>query len=411
MKKKLLFAVILIVVSAVIYTSCDKDDDGTGVTSIIVSPADTTVSHSKGTIQYSCVVNYTNGQSIDGTTHVSWGSSDVNTAIISNAGATKGLASTVGSGVTMITASLEGVQGAATLEVSGLRGTAINEYINNYLGSELSSLGWTGAVAGCIAGDISMEAHNKVIQRMNYFRKIVGLPGTITFNAGQTDMCQECALMMKANNSLSHNPPPSWLCYTADGAYAAGGSNIAWGIHSVNAITGYIEDPGANNTGVGHRTWILLPELIAMGDGSTDNTNSIMWKENLGSVPSSAPDYIAYPPNGYIPSSLVFPRWSFSIFEAGFSSATVTMTDDSGNNVSLNIIDRISGYKPDNRIVWEPSGINTSSVTDVTYTVTVANVTNTSQASYTYDVILFKPPTVKTGYQKIKEEKVEFEIR
>ncbi len=411
MRKKLLFAFIFIAVAVIIYTACKKDDNGQGVASIVVSPADTALAHSKTTVQYSCVVNYTSGQSIDGTSHVTWSSSDINTATISNAAGTKGLATTVGSGITMITATMEGVTGAASLEVWGVRAEAVNNYINNYLGSELtSSLGWTGAVAGCIAGDISMSAHNKVIQRINYFRKMVGLPGDITFNIKQTNPCQECVLMMKANNALSHNPPPNWICYTDSGAYAAGGSNIAGGMHSVNAITGYIEDPGGNNLSVGHRAWILLPELLAMGDGSTDNTNAIMWKDNMGTIPTDR-QFVAYPPDGYIPSTLVFSRWHLQMYNAGFGSATVEMKDEFGNNVNLTIIQRVSGYKPDNRIVWEPSGINTTSAVDVTYTVTVSGVSNAPQSTYTYNVIIFKPPPAKTAYQKMKEEKVQFEIR
>lgn len=412
MKKRFLLFAAVLFAAVLVYTSCEKDDDETNIASIVVTPADTAIAHQKGALQYSCVINYKSGQSIDGTTHVMWGSSDANTATISNAAGTKGLATTVGSGITVITASLEGVTGAATLEVLGVRAQAINNYINNYLGSELTSaLGWTGTnYPACIAGDISQDAHNKVLQRINYFRSMCGLSDNVTFNASQTGPCQECALMMKANNALSHNPPPTWLCYTADGAYAAGGSNIAWGIHSVNAVTGYIEDPGANNTAVGHRAWILLPELLAMGDGSTDNTNAIMWKDNLGTIPATK-KFVAYPPDGYIPATLVFDRWHFQMFEAGFGSATVTMKDENGNNVNLNIINRLSGYKPDNRIVWEPSGINTSSAADVTYTVTVSGITNAPQDTYTYDVIIFKPPTAKTAYEKIKEQKIPFEIR
>jgi len=410
MKKKFLFAILFIASVLVIYTACKKDDDGPGVVSIFVSPVDTTVSHNKATIQYTCVVNYDNGQSIDGTESVSWSSSDANTATVSNVFGTKGLVTTVGSGHTLIIASLDDVTGPATLEVLGERAEAINDYVVNYLGSELSSLGWTGSVAGCIAGDISADAHAKVIQRINYFRKMCGLADNVTLNSSQIDANQECALMMKANNALSHNPPPSWLCYTSDGAYAAGGANIAWGIHSVNAVTGYIEDPGANNTAVGHRAWILLPELEAMGDGSTDNTNSIMWKDNLGPNPPNK-QFVAYPPDNFIPSTLVFPRWHFQMFDANFGSATVEMQDENGDPVNLSIIDRLNGYKPDNRIVWEPVGINTNSSDDVKYTVTVSGITGAPQSSYTYEVTIFKAPAAKSAYQKLKEQKVHFEIR
>jgi len=410
MKKKFLFAASLIIAAVLVYTGCKKDDDGVSVSSIWVSPVDTIVSHNKTTIKYTCVVNYDDGSSIDGTEQVDWSSSDVTTATISNSAGTKGLLTTQGSGITLISAYLGGVTGPATLEVLGERAEAINDYKDNYLGSELTNLGWTGNEIGCIAGDISTDAHNKVIQRINYFRRVCGLSDNVTLDITQIHACQECALVMKANNDLSHYINSSWKCYTPEASDAALHSNIALGIHSVNAVTGYIEDPPPGNETVGHRAWILLQGLTAMGDGSTDNSNAIMWKDNYNPPAPSDPEYVAYPPDGYIASSLVFPRWFFMIKDADFNNATIEMD---GNDITNQVIKRVDqpGYTPYNRIVWEPTGINTNSPNDVKYTITIANIGNASQTSYTYEVTIFKAPTAKTGYEKIKEQKIPFEIR
>ncbi len=282
------------------------------------------------------------------------------------------------------------------------REQAIHDYKTMYLASAMSDPGFTGTLAGCDAGAVSQESHDNVVLRINYFRKLVGLNYDLVLNASQNDMCQEASLYMIANNTLTHYPSPSGQCYT-QGAYdAASQGNIAisWGHpgnsanHSVNAVTGYIEDPGDHNKPVGHRAWLLQPELSRIGHGSvwfTDGNraaNCLMWGDNITGSPSSL-EFVAYPPNGYMPGPLVFPRWSFSIPGATFGSAEVSMTGPSGN-VNLQIVHRStsSGGMPDPRIVWEPQGIVTSGNNDIVYSVTVSNITGAPKDSYTYEVTI-----------------------
>ncbi len=287
------------------------------------------------------------------------------------------------------------------------RGQIIKDYNDNYLGSTVADPLWTGSVAGCQAGTMSASANNKVIQRINYFRNLVGLP-SVTFNSSQSTMCQEASLIFVANNNLSHYPASSWSCWTQAGYDAAGKSNIAWSMgytleksnHGVNAVSGYIEDPGAGNEGVGHRAWILLTGLEQMGHGSAVEQiggsyiagDCLIWKDNYGTInPTDMPEFIAYPAEGYMPDELAYPRWSFCIPDANFTSTTVTMTKKSdGSNVSLSVVARESqgGSLPETRIVWEPS-INSNVSSDVTYTVELTNVVvGGSPQTYTYDVTL-----------------------
>ncbi len=303
------------------------------------------------------------------------------------------------------------------------REKAIKNYKDDYLGSECADPGWTGSTTGCVAGDVSQAAQNATVKRVNYFRELVGLPGDVVHNPNQNSMCQEAALIFKANNNLSHNPPQSWQCWTQDGYDAAGGSNIGWGsydgptaVHASNAVTGYIEDYGAGNEPVGHRAWILYPQLTAIGHGSTSSTNCLMWKDNLGTtLPADMPDFVAYPPDGFIPAPLVFERWSFSIPNANFSNATVTMKDELGADVTLNIIHvASSGGAPDARVVWKPNNINTSGNNDVLYTVTIDGITNAAEASYTYTVKIL-PETVlsksKSYYESPQPEAAERKVK
>src|SRR4029078_7326739 len=81
-------------------------------------------------------------------------------------------------------------------------------------------------------------------------------------------MDQQCALMQRANNMLSHTPPTTWTCYTQAGADASGSSNISSG-QAVSSVDSYMIDPG-NPTTIGHRRWILSNSLGPIGIGGTD---------------------------------------------------------------------------------------------------------------------------------------------
>lgn len=275
------------------------------------------------------------------------------------------------------------------------RQRVLDEYNTYYLTTETSSssTAWTGSTATCDPGTIASDAVNKALVRINYFRRCVGLNDDITFDPVKNSKCQKGALMLHANNTLSHTPPTTWTCWTQDGSDACGSSNIAMGYSISNAITGYINDAGSSNYKVGHRRWILYSKSKVMGIGHTSTYNALWVLGNSGNpLPSNLPAYIPWPPKGYVPAPLVFARWSFSKTTASFASANVSMTDGSGNPVTLNVISKTDNGYGDNTIVWEPQGINTGSSSDVTYYVTVSNVkVNGADSTYSYKVVIIKP--------------------
>lgn len=269
------------------------------------------------------------------------------------------------------------------------RDSVIEDYNVNYIGSGVTVSGWTGNASSCDAGTIPASVRDKILQRVNYFRRMVGLNDNITWDSTKFPMYQQAALMMKANNALDHAPSASWLCYTADGAAGASKSNLALGSHTSTSITRFIQDAGSSNTFVGHRRWILFSKSTVFSVGSTDYSMSLgvigFPKGN-----TKIPEYIAYPPAGYVPQPLVYGRWSFGISGADFSSATVTMKDGNGGNILLNVLPVLNGYG-DNTIVWEPSGIDISNNNDISYKVTISGIGNTPKTSYTYTVTIVKP--------------------
>ncbi len=261
---------------------------------------------------------------------------------------------------------------------------------------------WSGNVDTCNAGDVSAAYRQATLTRVNFYREMVGLP-PVTFDATNNAKCQKAALMMVANNALNHFPPSSWACYTADGAEAAGNSNLYLG-SATNAagpyaINGYINDPGASNGAVGHRRWVLYPpkQVMAGGDVITSSkAANALWVVSGGNGTRPAtPAFVPWPSKGYFPYQLLpsSTRWSFSVNGADFSGSTVTLKDGSGANYSITMETLDNAGYGDRTLVFKPSGIPTAKpAADITYTVTVANVVTGSETkSYTYDVIVFDP--------------------
>lgn len=280
------------------------------------------------------------------------------------------------------------------------RATMVEKYNTLYLTSATPNVGWTGNSAGCVAGTVSDSTQIKTLQRINYFRDLVGLPANITFDTTKNRKCQEAALMMTANSALSHYPPTSWNCYTADGAEAAGKSNIGLGMAAGSAINGYMNDNGTGNTAVGHRRWILYSKALVFGHGNTSNADAL-WVIG-GSGPSATISYVAYPSEGFFPAPLVpsSTRWSFSKPAADFSQAKVNMTDPAGNPVTVTLEPLANGYG-DNTLVWKASGIVTNNPIDQPYTVTLDSViVSGAPTTYTYTVIIAQtvhPPQCPQG--------------
>jgi hypothetical protein len=278
------------------------------------------------------------------------------------------------------------------------RAAVIDLYRNVYLASESVPAGWTGNRSDCNAGATSQAYADATLRRVNYYRAMAGLPGSVTLSNAWNNKCQQAALMMSAAGQLSHSPGTDWPCSTADGREAAGRSNLALGAAGPDAIDLYMDDHGSGNSAAGHRRWILYPPAAFMGSGSIPSgggsaANALWVIGGAGSRPAT-PVWVAWPPPGFIPYQVLparSQRWSFSYPGASFSSARVFM-QRAGAGVTLTIEPMAQGYG-DNTIVWVPQGVSsTAPATDITYTVIVSNVVVSSQArQFTYEVTIMDP--------------------
>jgi uncharacterized repeat protein (TIGR02543 family) len=276
-------------------------------------------------------------------------------------------------------------------------------YRTVYASSENVPIGWTGNVANGTEGTTTADFKDAVLRRVNYFRAMAGVSGNIAFDSTFSAKCQKAALMMSANNNLSHAPPNTWTFYSADGAEAAGKSDLFLGYSGPAAITGYIEDFGSPNAAVGHRRWIFYPQTKTMGSGDIPDNDfeaaNALWvvTSDFGTArPTVRDEFVAWPPPGYVPYQLVFPRWSFSYPGANFDNATVTMKKGTAS-VAVEVESRGAGAG-ENAIVWawtgldedKPMPVPTAPTSDTEVKVEVKGVMiNNVARNFSYTVTLF----------------------
>ncbi|MEN9203906.1 MAG: CAP domain-containing protein [Thermostichus sp. DG02_1_bins_55] len=210
--------------------------------------------------------------------------------------------------------------------------------------------------ATCNPGRLTPAAAQKMMDRLNFLRLLHLLP-PVELNPEFLQAAQQAALMQVANDALSHEPPPSWRCFTPAGEAGSRFSNLAIGpILGLNdpdlgrmlarQVDIYFAEPGAENVvDVGHRRWNLYPQYTQgayaivqdprAGRVTQANANWIFGFDE--SVPD--PEFIAFPEKdgylyrlaGFSDQPLSAYRWSFSVPSRGgasdLSQAQVRITD------------------------------------------------------------------------------------
>ncbi len=272
----------------------------------------------------------------------------------------------------------------------------------------------TSDVTNCIPGTNAPAFYIAVLRRINWLRALAGIPASIALDGSYCVQDQQAAVMMSANTNLSHNPPTTWSCYTADGAAAANKSDLYLGNSGPGAITGYVQDFGGNNAAVGHRRWVLYPQTQMMGTGDVPAQNGLFaanatWVVDgnyYGPRPPTRQPFVSWPPPGFAPFPLVFPRWSLSFPQADFTAATVTMQS---NGVPCSVrLETLESGIGENTLAWVPADLDANnsgtvwpfSGADTTYAVAVSNVVIGGVASnFNYTVTVFDPAVPGPDYQ------------
>lgn len=250
--------------------------------------------------------------------------------------------------------------------------------------------GWTGDAASCTTGTESAASVAATRSAVNYYRALNGLP-PVSMDASVNAKALSAALLMHANDRLSHTPPTSWRCYTSGRAATAGTSNLAQRAVGVTAIDMYMADPGADNTVAGHRRWVLDPRAARFGTGSTSSFNALhVIDEPSTRRPSGA--WVAWPNAGFVPKRALRPfTWvgATSLFslssnqhpDADYSSAVVTVSVG-GTRLAVTQHPVTAGYG-DATLTWDvvmPADYDTSDA-DVRFDISVSGIRTAAGAA------------------------------
>ena len=305
------------------------------------------------------------------------------------AGSSAGRGGTTGTAGTTGTSGTTGTGGTGT-STGGSSGTRTTEATCARWKADRANLAegtWSGNVASCVVGDISADGRANALRLFNMYRWFADLPAVVT-EASRDAQAQACSLMMDANNMLSHEPPTTWLCYTAEGAMGAMTSNISGG-PGVSSVAAYLIDTG-NETTFGHRRIVLSNKLGPIGLGSTGQGGASCM-QNIGGTGNAGKAWVAWPPPGPFPMQaygsgtrgLSTTGWSVQTQRSiVLTSATVTVTS-AGANMPMTMSQLTGTYGESNAIRLVPMGWTPAA--GQSYMVTVAGVS--TPISYTVDFV------------------------
>lgn len=223
----------------------------------------------------------------------------------------------------------------------------------------------------CDPGTFSAGGMADTLKRINMFRWMDGL-ADVTDDATRDQGDQACAVIQAWNNPGNfqnpHMPPMNATCYTSLGATWCGQSNLAWGTSSPDSIDLYIRDPGQGNAAsLGHRRWVLHPNLGKVGVGFVSGGNNGFGgqAQALGVFDTSGtgpyPAWYAWPPAGYVPVQVAQTAsggaWSFHMKMGGVVSNAMMTVKNLVTNANLNMMKTTlnQGYG-DDAVSFYPQG-------------------------------------------------------
>lgn len=271
-------------------------------------------------------------------------------------------------------------------------------------------------VASCKEGYVKDSELQKVLDLVNYIRSIHGLQPVSYNTADDLESAKTC-LMMAANGTITHFPPPSYECFTDIGKVGAEKSNLHINMYATenpanlatceSGIIGWLIDSYSSNPEkVGHRRAIINPFLKHFSFGRCDGkpkvqsqwayVTTMSFKFNNPAVQDLSSwddDFVAYPYHGYptelfqkdffLSFSAFFDKSSWSKNNVDYSSAIIEMKEENGNPVIVHskYSDNEGWGSVVNCLVWKADNL----VDNVRYNVKISNVKSGSETrNYEY---------------------------
>lgn len=168
-------------------------------------------------------------------------------------------------------------------------------------------------------GSLKTQALQDGLNAINYVRTIAGLPGDVVLDGQLTEKAQTGAFVLEKLDQFSHTPVNDGTVSDSlfrIGYGATSTSNIGYNyfrLDDFNLSCMQDEDNG-NIPMVGHRRWILSPNMKKTGMGLCGR-RSVIQVFDRSRNPAVYPDYVAWPAAGPFPSHLIYSLtpWSISL--------------------------------------------------------------------------------------------------
>ena len=269
-------------------------------------------------------------------------------------------------------------------------------------------------------GKVSQEALQAATDRLNFLRRLAGLP-EVVLDQALSENAQYGAVLMASLDTLNHSPaqPSDMDADFYQQAYeAASTSNLSAGRDLLSVCDGLMNDSASNNVGtVGHRRWQLNPTLGKVGFGYVENPESIygtFLAEKVFDTSGSGCDYdfIGWPASGNFPGDTPSfdgdSVWSVTLNPERYqapkqSELVVTVTrqsdgktwtlDDSEHYTAASsgryFTVNLDPYGVANCIIFRPEGVEAY---DGVYQVTIDGLRDRSgqPVDFTYEVDFFQ---------------------
>lgn len=140
-----------------------------------------------------------------------------------------------------------------------------------------SSMSDAPDINNCYAGKLSAKFRNEFLNEINTVRALHGLP-SVSYDDAREDEMMQTALILAANNILTHYPEANTDCYSDIGVVGARTSSLEMGVRQnkndyspAESITNMVHDKLNLFAGdVGHRLWMLNPFLQKSAYGSVN---------------------------------------------------------------------------------------------------------------------------------------------
>lgn len=238
-------------------------------------------------------------------------------------------------------------------------------------------------IGSCNPGLITPAEQAEAIDYINSVRLLHDLP-PVVHDPSHDLHAREAALIIAANDYLSHNPPDTLDCWSPDGRLGSQKSNLAWaarldgepqkGFTSTYMIDTWWKDSAIEM--VGHRRWLLDPFLREVSFGRVDRpgnatnysiTAAALWviDDDRSGGTSFTGDFVAFPYHDY-PSDLFTDGLSISFSAVvdhddywanqgvDLTDVAVTILDEANVPIRIrNLRTTVDAFGIPNAVIWD----------------------------------------------------------